>query len=109
MAVVHEVHQDLTEALVEIRDSSEKEAYRIADRLLDRDKFKREMIGIEASGDRAIFYDHLMRSIKALPFNEDGFNGWDIRRVKESKREWNRMNTRENDPLAWFHLRYRWL
>ena len=110
MAVVHEVHRNLTESLVEIRNCPEKAVYRMADRLLERDKFNREFIGIEASGDRAIFYDRLMRSIKALPFEEDGFNGWDIRRIQgvEKGTEPDDFVQRKDD-WGWLHPRYGWL
>lgn len=89
--VGHEVHQGLTAALVDIRDGPENDAYRMADRLVDENKFNREMIGIEA-GVRAISFARLTRAISTpLHPMKTASTGGIPGVSKGSRTKWNRM------------------
>lgn len=110
MAVVNEIHRELTEALADLRNSSEREATRTADRLLNHDKFNREFIGVSSSGEEAIYFDRQLGSIRGIPFDQDDFDGLGSRKIRRIQSETEADEfVRQNDDWGWLHPRYRWV
>lgn len=109
MTVVNEVHSDLADALADLRGCPAWEAKRLADGLLDHDAFNRELIGVDPAGDRALYYDRMLRSVRAIPIDQPGFDGLaspEIHRIADGTEA--DAFVADRGAWGWLHPRYRW-